>query len=88
MKIRKRMETNKEDLRDRDDLRSAQEEDSSATAQNAAENPAMEASGLTDESHDEHKKHRHHEEHHINRKYKVYTNHASANDIPRTNTSF
>jgi len=33
-------------------------------------------------------KHRHHEDHHVNRKYRIFSNHSSYGDSPHTNTSF
>ncbi len=33
-------------------------------------------------------RHRHHEDHHVNRKYRMFSNHSSAGDQPHTSTSF
>lgn len=34
------------------------------------------------------KRKHHHEDHHINRKYRIFSNHSSYGDSPHTNTSF
>ncbi|HLA54794.1 MAG TPA: hypothetical protein VK623_01735 [Flavobacterium sp.] len=52
--------------------------------------PAIDASAnesqMTPENAEEHKRHHHSE--HGNRRYKMFSNHSSANDMPHTNTSF
>jgi hypothetical protein len=43
----------------------------------------MEASAEQSES----RKRKHHEDHHVNRKYRLFSNHSSYGDSPHTNTS-
>jgi hypothetical protein len=74
------MKTSFNGLPDQEDLGNPQENHPETS------NPEMDASA--NESGEEKPKHRHHEEHHINRKYRIFSNHSSYGDSPHTNTSF
>jgi hypothetical protein len=76
------METINNGLPNQDDLGNQQTGDSIMNPENSTE---MSASA---ESEERREWHRHHDDHHVNRKYRIFSNHSSYGDSPHTNTSF
>jgi hypothetical protein len=76
------METINNGLPNQDDLGNQQTGDSITNPENSTE---MSASA---EGEERRERHRHHDDHHVNRKYRIFSNHSSYGDSPHTNTSF
>ena len=55
---------------------------------NRVDDQLAQANAAAEAADAENKRKRHQENHHINRKYKLFSNHSSYGDSPHTNTSF
>lgn len=75
------MEANFTGQPDRED--SGSQQDNQPVAGNVPE-----ANASAEESGTDSKRKKHHEDHHVNRKYRLFSNHSSYGDSPHTNTSF
>lgn len=80
------METTSNGMPDHEDL-DARQENASASSQSGYADGVGKDFGLNPENDDARQKRKHHDDHHINRKYRVFSNHSSYGDSPHTNTS-
>lgn len=78
------METNKNSANNPEEFKNLPENDLSVSGSTSEEMQAQ-AGNETEEAR---QKRRHTEDHHVSRRYKMFSNRSSSNDMPHTNTSF